>query len=70
VTVTVPVMNAWIAQWNGYEPESVKVKRNTAPEGSVPESNTPVSEVAVCPNGSLFSQQTVLPGGISTVAGW
>jgi hypothetical protein len=71
VTVTVPAIpRPWIAQWYGYVPESANVKRNTAPVTRVPESNAPVSEVAVCETGSLFSQQTVLPGGISTVAGW
>jgi hypothetical protein len=37
-----------------------------------PESNTPVSEVAVCVTWrlSMFSQHTVLPAGISTVGGW
>jgi hypothetical protein len=38
----------------------------------LPESNTPVSEVAVCVTwrSSMFSQHTVVPVGISTVAGW
>lgn len=69
MTVIVPIMLGWIAQWYGYEPGSVKVKRNSCPESRFPESKAPVSEVAVWASAAVFVQQTMVPAGISTVAG-
>ena len=70
MTVIVPVMlTGWIVQWYGYEPGSVNGIRNSAPGAKLPESNAPVSEVTVCVKAPVFVQQTVLPGGISTVSG-
>jgi hypothetical protein len=72
VTVIVAVIVKWMLQWYGYSPGSVKRKRNSSPCARFPESNTPVSEVTVCVicRSSALVQQTVVPGGISTVGGW
>jgi hypothetical protein len=70
LTVIVPVIcTGWTVQWYGYTPALLKVNVNMSPGAMKPESNTPVSEVAVCVTWPLFVQQTVVPVGIVTSAG-
>jgi hypothetical protein len=56
-------------QWYGYDPALLKVNVYMSPGARKPESNTAVSEVAVCVTWPLFVQQTVVPVGIVTSAG-
>lgn len=68
-TVIVPFMNVWKVQWYAYVPAAVK-GIVLPPCGAIaPVSNAPVSDVAVCSSGSLFSQLTPSPTLIVTLGG-
>jgi hypothetical protein len=56
-------------QWYENVPSVANVWRKDWPCVSAPESNAPVSEVAVCESVSLFVQQTVWFGATVTDAG-
>ena len=69
ITVIVPFMNVWKVQWYAYVPAAVNASV-LPPWGAIaPVSNAPVSDVAVCSSGSLFSQLTLSPTLIVTFAG-
>jgi hypothetical protein len=47
----------------------LNVYENVSPCMSVPERNTPVSELTVCGMAPLFVQQTVVPTGTVSMSG-
>jgi hypothetical protein len=69
VTMMVPVIKGWTAQWYAYVPALVNVKENVCPGFRNPEFHTPVSEVEECCTVPLLVQRTVSPTGMLTGSG-
>jgi len=68
--VTVAIMNGCGVQWYAKTPGASNVYEKIPPGMSVPESNTPSSDVTVCGVSiSLFVQHTVVPTGTVSVSG-
>ncbi len=70
VTVTDPVIDGWIVQWNAYVPGAVNVCENDAPLARPPEFHDPSTAVQVCVAESLLVAVTVPPRAIVTDGGW
>ncbi len=68
-TVTVPVMNVWIAQWYWNVPATPKATVFDAPGFSSPVSKAPVFDVAVWASPPRFVQVMLSPTLIAMVRG-